>query len=651
MAIELYDVPKSVEKLVKFTESANIAEDIKNERLQKIGAKVHEEYLIDESSRSDWKDRIEEAIKLAMQVAEGKSYPWMNASNIKYPLMTSAAIQFAARAYPAIVPGSNPVKVKTQGKMSDEKRQKADRVSDHMSWQVTEEMPEWDEDTDKLLHVLPIVGMLYRKTYFSKDLGRNVSELSLPDKVVVNYHAKSLDRAPRITEEIGLYPNEVTERRRSGTFLDIELPKSTGEDDNAPIEFLEQHRWLDLDDDDYEEPYIVTIHKETHKVVRIVARYEPGDIKLNPKGKIRKITPVQYYTKYSFLPSLDGSFYDIGFGVLLTPINESINASINQMLDAGHIQNVGGGLIANSLRIRGGTMRFKPGEYKQVAVPPGMTMTTAVYDFKHPGPSQVLFELLGLMLEAGKEVASIKDALTGEAAGPNEPVGTTLARIEQGLKVFSAIYKRVYRSLKSEFKKMAKLNAVYLNPQTYFMLHDDQKVAGPEDYNLDDLDIVPVADPSSVSDAQKLFRAEFLMPFKAEADMDRKEINRRALEAANIPDIEDLFLKKKPPLPPEIIEKMHDARMDEKRAEQEDRRIAMEGEKLLAEMAKMQSETILNFAKAEGEVAGQQLESYKAQMREITERIKAHAQVEQGRLRGMENPSNNKNGATASKTS
>lgn len=635
------EYPKAVRKLFDFTEIDNLLDVVDEKLIEGLGQKVLREYEIDDISRADWKERMKEASKLAMQVVESKTYPWPDASNIKYPLMTTAAIQFAARAYPAVVPATNPVKVKVQGKKSDEKQAKADRVGTHMSYQLLEEMEEWDEDTDKLLHILPIMGFVYRKTYFSKLLRRNVSEMVLPDKVVVNYYAKSLERTPRITEEIELYPNEVRERELSGIFKDQDLPKPDGDDVDAPMKFLEQHRSLDLDDDGYDEPYIVTVHKDSGKVVRIQARFEPEGVFYNRKQEITRVEPVHYYTKYAFLPSLDGSFYDIGFGILLTPINEAINSSVNMMLDAGHLQNVGGGLIANSLRIRGGTLRIGPGEYKQVAVPGGMNMQTAVYRFEHPGPSRVLFELLGMMIEAGKEIGSVKDALTGEATGPNEPVGTTLARIEQGLKVFTAIYKRVFRSMKREYRKIAMLNAVYLNPETYFMFHDEQGVVGPQDYDLADLDITPVSDPASVSDMQKIHRGQFLMPFAEDPEMNGREIKQRVFESIGIQDIEDLWAKEDPPPPPALIEKMHQSKMDEANLEIEQRRLAMDGEKLLAEMAKLRSETILNIAKAESEESGTQIKAYEAQMSEITDRIMAHAKVDEGRLRSMENKSNN----------
>lgn len=638
-------LPAVVQKLHKLIGAGNIAGDLDDSKLQGLGEKVVREFKIDDNSRADWKERAKDAISLAMQVAEAKNYPWPKASNVKYPLVTVAAIQFAARAYPAVVPPSNPVKVKLQGRITPEKQERADRIADHMSWQVLEEMPEWDEDTDKLLHILPIVGCVFRKTYFSRELGRNCSELVMPDKLCVNYWAKSLDRVPRITEEIELYPNEVEERKRSGTFLDVDLPMPTGEDDDAPMEFLEQHRRIDLDDDGYAEPYIVTVHKETAKVVRIVARFENSGITISEKGKLIRIEPVQYYTKYSFLPAPDGSFYDVGFGTLLMPINETVNASINQMLDAGHLQNVGGGLIANTLRVRGGTLRFKPGEYKMASVPAGMSMRDAVFDFRHPGPSAVLFNLLGLLLEAGKEIASIKDVLTGESAGANEPVGTTLAKIEQGLKVFTAIYKRVFRSMKDEYGKMARLNAIYLNPQTYFVLLDQQGeprqgVAGPEDYDMSDLDVVPVADPGSVSDMQRIHRAQFIMQFLGDPAMNGMEIRRRVLEAANVDDVDGLFSKESPPPPPEVMKAMHEMQMD--LAE-----LDMKAQRQVAEIAEIESKIIKNLADAEGVEAGQQLDLYRTQMRELTERIKSIAQTEQGRVRGMADQSGNANGPAA----
>lgn len=675
---EIEERQNPADTLLGFIESPNIADELGEDVLGALGDKVLREYQIDKTSRADWETQIEEALKLAMQIAEAKTYPWPNASNIKYPLMTTAAIQFAARAYPAIVPASNPVKGKVQG--SDKgvpqigpqgpvmqpgqpgpdgqpgepqpvwqiepgaKRKQADRVATHMSWQLTEEMEEWEEDTDRLLHILPIVGLCYRKTWFSKSEGRNVSAFRDAMQVVVNYNAVSLERTPRITEEVELYPYEITERQRMGVFRDIDLQLPSGDDPDAPHEFLEQHRKMDLDEDGYEEPYIVTIHKDSSKVVRVVARFEPDGILVNQEGEIAKIDPVHYYTKYSFLPSPDGSFYDVGFGTLLSPINESINATINQMHDAGTLQNVGGGFINAGLKLKGGALRFKPGEYKMVTAPQGSSMRDSVFNLQHPGPSVVLFNLLGTMIEAGRDISSVKDVLTGEQ-GANETATTTLARIEQGLKVFTAIYKRIFRSMKKELKKLAELNAVYLNPDTYFTLLDEEHAIGPKDYDLTGMDIVPVADPASVSDMQKLMRAEFLKEFIGDPMVNGGVARRRIFEAAGIDDIDDLMDVGPPQTPPEITEKIHQADMDVARLDIEERRLAIEVEQGLANLGKTNSEIILNLAKAEAAEVGPQLEFYKTEAQAITERVKANASIEQERLRSVANQSRNGNGA------
>ena len=680
---EIEEQQNPADILLGFIESPNIADELDKNVLGELGNKVLREYQIDKTSRADWETQIEEALKLAMQIAEAKTYPWPNASNIKYPLMTTAAIQFAARAYPAIVPASNPVKGKVQG--SDKgvpqigpqgpvmqpgqpgpdgqpgepqpvwqiepgaKRKQADRVATHMSWQLMEEMEEWEEDTDKLLHILPIVGLCYRKTWWSKSEGRNVSAFRNAMEVVVNYKAVSLERTPRITEEVPLYPYEITERQRMGVFRDVDLQLPSGDDPDATHEFLEQHRKMDLDEDGYEEPYIVTIHKDSSKVVRIVARFEPEGILMNQEGEIAKIEPVHYYTKYSFLPSPDGSFYDVGFGTLLSPINESINATINQMHDAGTLQNVGGGFINAGLKIKGGALRYKPGEYKMVTVPAGTSMRESVFNLQHPGPSTVLFELLGLMLEAGKDISSVKDVLTGEQ-GANETATTTLARIEQGLKVFTAIYKRIFRSMKKELKKLAELNAVYLNPDTYFTLLDEEHAIGPKDYDLTGMDIVPVADPASVSDMQKLMRAEFLKEFIGDPMVNGGVARRRIFEAAGIDDIDDLMDVGQPPPPPEVITMMHAADMDVAKLDIEERRLNMEEERMLADLGEVTSRIILNLAKAEAEEVGPQMEFYKAQQSEITKRVTAHAQIEQRRVSDVAKQSGNGNGAKVPQT-
>jgi len=308
-----------------------------------------------------------------------------------------------------------------------------------MSYQLLDEMEEWEGETDKLLHVLPIVGCAFRKSYFSPSLRRNVSELILPDDFVVHYYTKSLATCPRATHVIRLHPYEIEERVRGKRFIEFDYGLPAGSepnDEESPHEFLEQHRLEDLDEDGYPEPYIVTVHKETSRVVRIVARFGEDSVTFGDDGQVNRIEGERYFTKFGFIPSFDGSFYDIGFGFLLRPMSQAINAAINQMLDAGTQQNMGGGFIGAGMRIKGGDARFRPGEYKRV-ISVGGSIRDNIVALPFPGPSQTLFNLLGLLIEAAKDITSVKDIMTGDQGPANEAAARTMARIEQGMKVFS----------------------------------------------------------------------------------------------------------------------------------------------------------------------------------------------------------------------
>ncbi|CAN0338279.1 unnamed protein product, partial [Phaeothamnion confervicola] len=374
-------------KLLKYEASANIAEEILEEKdgeqkLNDIAMDVERKYDIDKKSRSEWEEMSERAMNLAMQVRQPKNYPFQGAANIKYPLVTVAALQFGARAYPAIVDGARIVKGQVVGndsgvpikdengdprvdpmngeplwlKKPGEKRAKANRVSRHMSYQLLNEMPEWEEDTDILVHHLPIVGCAFRKVWRAETMARNKSEMVPAKHLVVNNKCRSLDEAPAVTHEIFIYPQDIEERKLDGLWLDIDLPCAPADGDNdedAPHLFLEQHRYIDLDGDGYKEPYIVTLHKESCKVVRIVANFRMEEIKDNGK-RIVRIPKEQYFIKYIFIPDPKGGFYGIGFGQLLESLGETIDTALNQMLDAGHLQNAGGGFIGTGIRIKKG---------------------------------------------------------------------------------------------------------------------------------------------------------------------------------------------------------------------------------------------------------------------------------------------------------
>jgi chaperonin GroES len=379
----LDQVPDKLEEMNKMLEAANYATQVDSEVLTRMGMVCYDEYVIDKESRTDWEEMNEFAIKLATQVVEQKSEPFDGAANIKYPTLSMSAVQFAARAYPQLLQDANIVKGKVIGDDPVGKKQsRADRIGAHMSYQILERMPNWEDDTDGLLVALPIEGCQFKKTYYNPEQRVNVSRWCRPSEVVINYHCKDFDKAPRITHIIKLTPNEIIERVRAGVFLDIEdfkgQPKVNEQedthdirDDDAPHTFYEQHRWWDLDGDGYKEPYIITVHRDSKKVVRIVARYDMESVFVNTQTEqIQRIIPTQYFTRFLFMPSPDGGVYGMGYGTLLGPINTSINMTLNQIHDAGTLANTQGGFIGKSFSAgrgrQGGNVEFGMGEFKQV---------------------------------------------------------------------------------------------------------------------------------------------------------------------------------------------------------------------------------------------------------------------------------------------
>jgi chaperonin GroES len=535
--------------LAAMLESVNIAESLEEQLLREIGAEAFKGFDLDHQSRMDWEKHVDEWTKLAKQTVEPKTYPWPKASNIKYPLLSTAAMQFAARAYPSLVPSNGKlVNAKPIGKDPEGTKSKtAEAVSTYMSYQLLEEMDSWEEEMDKMLIMLPIVGTMFKKTYWDPLKEANCSHLVMPKNLVVNYWARSLKDAERITEVIEISPRKVKERQQSGLWLDVEFSHPAPEgvmnapsvvDSTTPYTFLEQHTFLDLDDDGYKEPYIVTLHKESKKVVRIVARFDETTIKLNAKGEIQKIDPIQYYTKFGFIPNPDGGFYDIGFGVLLGPINESVNTVINQLLDSGHLSTLQAGFIGKGLRIRMGDTRFLPGEWKAVNST-GADLKQQIVPLPTKEPSNVLFQLMGSLITSGKELASVAEIFVGKMPGQNTPATTTMATIEQGMKVFTAVYKRLYRSMTEEFKKLARLNNLYLNPQTYVDVVDME--VGPQDFDMKAHNIFPGADPTAVSQTEKLLKAQGLMELLPTGILDPVKVVQRVLDAQEQPNWQELL--------------------------------------------------------------------------------------------------------------
>jgi chaperonin GroES len=619
---------KDVNFLVDNVGKLNIADQFSDDIQQEIANKTMYGFDLDDDSRVDWKKQTEEGIKIAEQITEDKSYPWQGASNVKFPLIATSAIQFAARATPNILQGNKIVKARVVGEDKDGKKaERAERVANHMSFQLLEQMVEWSENTDQMLHSLPVVGTMFRKTYYDPILKRPISQLCMPLDVVVHMDTKSISTCRRISHIIPLYKNDVIERERADIFLDYDADYMQDNDDKDEMEnFIEQHRWLDLDGDGYEEPYIVTVHQNTRKLVRIVANYDVEAIEVNTKGKVKRISAVEYFTVYFFIPSPSGKFYALGFAHLLGPINESMNTTINQMLDAGHMANLQAGWIGRGARIRGGSLMFKPGEWKQVDVMGG-ALKDNIVPLPTKEPSNVLFQLLGLLNDTGMKLASVSETMTGESPSQNTPATTTLAVLEQGMKVFTAIYQRIFRSLGLEFKKQYRLNRLYLDEKEYYRILDSEMQIFKQDYSAGDLDVIPLADPTLSSEAQSLARAEALMGTmeRNPTPEGKMEILRQYYEAIKAEDIEKLLpmdeqgnIKIPPPGPdPEVLKLGLETTKAQGESERLGAKLPYEIEEIMAKIDELKSRTAKNLADAQDKPIQTALATITAQVNEL----------------------------------
>jgi hypothetical protein len=478
--------PNPIEQLAAWVEMPNVAFEIDESELGRIADRVIEEYQIDKSSRSDWEDEARSAMDAVLQKTEPKAHPFPGAANIKFPLLTTAALQFGARSYPAIVQGDKVVRVKTIGPDPyGLKQERADRIGMHMSYQLLEEQDGWESDLDVMLHQLPILGHGFKKVYRNHESRENLSEFVSAMNLVVHQNTKDIRRVPRATEEMELYPYEIEERIRDEAFIPFEYAAAGAEqadeadkdanraqtDEDAPHLFLVQYRNWDLDGDGLAEPWIATVHKSSGKLVRLQANYDLENARLNRHGELAKLPRYQYFVGFPFIPDPNGGYYGVGFGRLLKSIGETINSSLNAMMDAATLQNKGGGFIGSGLNVKKSKITVSLNEWTVVNVP-GQKIREAIVPHQFQGPSPVLFQLLGLMLDAGKQIASIQEILTGEKSASTMQPTTLLALIEQGLKVFTAIVKRLFRSLKREFELLYELNRRFPDEEAYAEIID-----------------------------------------------------------------------------------------------------------------------------------------------------------------------------------
>ena len=566
----------NLDKPLKLNEAAckssNLCERFEAGDLSTIGGAVYDGYIHDKSSRHSWEQRVQAALDLALQLQEDKTVPWPGAANVKFPLVTIAALQWHARAYPALVPSNNVVQMRVIGKDEDGKRgQKALRVGNFMSYQLMEESDEWEAEHDRALLAIPIVGCAFKKTYRDGTRGENRSVMVSARDLYVNYWAKSLEDDVRKTHRIPMQKNEMYSRMVAGIFRDCREEswynagaqmlndkhrenvrtgmQPVSQDEETPFFMLEQHVRLDLDGDGYDEPYIVTIDEASQNVLRIVTAFDWKDIQRTKKDVIQSIPAQEFFTKYGFIPSPDGGIYDVGYGLILGPLNETASSLVNQLLDAGTMQVRSGGFLGRGAKIKGGNQYFNPFQWNPVDST-GEDLQKSVMPLPVREPSPTLFNLLTLIIDYTNRISGATDIMVGENPGQNTPAQTSQTMVEQGSKINSAIFKRTWRSMKEEFQKLYRLNKRFL-PAEEIEYGEQAGVIAQGDFNDPDKFICPAADPNLVSDTAAVQQAMLLLQRVPTGGYDPDAVEIRFLQAARVKDWQQVFQgRQKIPPPP-----------------------------------------------------------------------------------------------------
>jgi len=672
---------------VDLLRSPNLCPRIPEDELKSLGHMVIEDFERDLRTRDEWKQRMDMAMKLAMQTDEIKTFPWEHAANVKFPLITIASLQFQSRAYPALINGARPVAARPLASMPyiempppaqpgpngqpdpraqlaqqqaaqqaqmvkrqyDALCRRADDIAAHMSYQILEEDEHWEEYQDRLMLLLPIMGCVFKKNYFDPVLCHNVSECVSPRDLVVDYYAKDLDSAPRASHVIYLSSNACYERQVRGVFeefddgspapvphliyeLDPYGDDRTGvhnqpSDHDAPYELVEQHRTLDLDGDGYGEPYVITVRYDTKQVLRIVPRFTRKDVAFAHDKRVIRINPIQAFTKYDFIPSPDGGFYGLGFGALLGPINETINSSINQLLDAATLANAGGGFLGRGFKNKKGEYRFRPGEWKTVDST-GDDLRKNILPLPSPQPSTVMFQLLSLLIEYGESIAGAVDIMQGKNPGQNTPAETSRAMVEQGMKVFNGIYKRVHRSFTQELRHLFRLNCTFLSNDMPYYAQAASEItkAAAKLYANAEVVIAAAADPFYMSDGQRYNQAVALLSAAQGAPQlyDLYEAHKYYVEALKVPNI-DRFLPNpagpfaRPPLPNPKLQieqlKSQDRQLKEQLAfKVKLLDLVQKAELQAAQIKLLEAQVVQTMAEAKGVDVGHQIALIEAQI-------------------------------------
>jgi chaperonin GroES len=532
---------------------ANLAEYIEDNELSRFASDLLAEFESDRDSRKDWEETYIKGLDMLGFKYEDRTQPFEGASGVVHPLLAESVTQFQAQAYKELLPPSGPVRTQVVGVETPETNEQAQRVQEFMNYQITEVMQEYDPDMDQLLFYLPLCGSAFKKVYYDGLMKRACAKFVAGEDLVINYMATDLESADRITHIIKTSGNDIRKQQLQGFYRDIELPTGQIDSDDVAdkIDELdgaeknygssdEEHTILEMhinaDVPGFEDttgvklPYIVSIDQYSQEILSIKRNYKEGDPNFMKN---------HYFVHYKFLPGL--GFYGFGLIHMLGGLSRTATSALRQLIDAGTLANLPAGFKARGMRIRDHDEPLQPGEFRDVDVT-GQSIKESLMMLPYKEPSAVLFQLLGFAVDAGKSFAAIADMKMGEGNEQN-PVGTTLALIERGTKVMSAIHKRLHYAQKIEFKLLAKVFSIYLPPQYPYMVVGGNQMIKQQDFD-DRVDILPVSDPNIFSMAQRVTLAQQQLQLANAAPQlhNLREAYRRMYAAMGVDNVETLLL-------------------------------------------------------------------------------------------------------------
>ena len=533
---------------------ANLAEYIDDRELSTIASDLLDDFETDQSSRKEWVDTYVDGLKLLGMKYEDRTEPWPGACGVFYPLLSEAAVRFQAESIMETFPASGPVKTQIVGKLSKDKEDAAERVKDDMNWRLTEQMPEYRPEHEKMLWSLSLAGSAFKKVYYDPALGRQVSMFVPAEDIVVPYGASDLRSSPRIAQIMRKTKNEVKKLQHAGFYRDVDLGEPSGvlddiekrkaEEQGMSATMDDRYRIIemcvDLDLAGFEDsdkdgptgialPYIVTIDKGTSQILAIRRNWYADD-----PLKLKRM----HYTHYIYIPGF--GFYGFGLIHLVGGFAKSGTSLIRQLVDAGTLSNLPGGLKSRGLRVKGDDTPIAPGEFRDVDVPSG-SIRDNILPLPYKEPSQVLYQLLQTIVEEGRRFAATADMQISDLSA-NTPVGTTLAVLERTLKVMSAVQARLHYSMRQEFKLLAAIIRDYL-PTEYNYDVDSPIGRAVKQSDYDDVDVIPVSDPNATTLAQRVTQYQAVLQLAAQAPQiyDVPELHKRMLGVLGIKEIDKLI--------------------------------------------------------------------------------------------------------------